>query len=127
MVDEKLLGSVTTEVDETELDEKYQAIMERMREENGGEDPFKEEAMRRARKILRKHRFELRRLEKHAQKCLLELNKEGYIYAIGKIRTIIRQPLSREQLEELYESSVNTVLSIFKEMMMKETQKTTDQ
>lgn len=63
-------------------------------------------------KYMRKHRREIRRLEKHAEKTLLEGNKEGYIYAIGKLRTLIGKDVSRDVLESLWKTSREQVLTI---------------
>lgn len=78
-------------------------------------DPFEAVAMKRADKILKKNRREIERLKLHAEKCLFELNREGYIYAIGKIRTIIRKPLSHEALGALYDTSVERLIELAKE------------
>lgn len=81
------------------------------------EDPFKSVADKRARKILKKHKREIDRLKQHAQDCLYNLNREGYIYAIGKIRTIIRKPLDHDTLGALYDTSVERIIELAKESM----------
>lgn len=78
-------------------------------------DPFEAIAKQRADKILKKNRREIDRLKLHAEKCLFELNREGYIYAIGKIRTIIRKPLDQESLGALYDTSVERLIALAKE------------
>lgn len=90
----------------------YEAL-KKTAEENGLEiDPFVDIAKQRAAKILKKNSREIKRLTKHAEKCLLELNKDGYVYAIGKVRTIIRKPLTTKELESMYEDSVKRLIEI---------------
>lgn len=91
--------------------------LEREASMNGSveEDPFKAIADKRAKKVLKKHSKEISRLKKHAEKCLFELNKDGYIYAIGKIRTIIRKPMDQESLGVLYDTSVERLIEIANE------------
>lgn len=101
-----------------------EAAYEALREEamaNGipKEDPFKAIADKRARKILKQHKREIDRLKKHAEKCLYELNRDGYVYAIGKIRTIIRSPLSDFELNALYETSVERIIELAREAIEK--------
>jgi hypothetical protein len=97
------------------IESEYEEIERKAKEMGIDLDPFKEQAVQRANKILKKSKRELQRLQKHAEKCLLELNKEGYIYAVGKIRTIIRQPMSDKELEILYETSVSSLVEMIKE------------
>ena len=79
------------------------------------EDPFKAIADKRARKVLKKHKREIDRLKAHAEHCLYNLNREGYVYAIGKIRTIIRSPLSDMELNALYDTSVERIIELARE------------
>lgn len=83
------------------------------------DDPFKAVADKRARKILKKHKREIDRLKAHAEQCLYNLNREGYVYAIGKIRTIIRSPLSDMELNALYDTSVERVIELANEFISK--------
>ncbi|MGL4521366.1 MAG: DUF2654 domain-containing protein [Bacilli bacterium] len=75
-------------------------------------DPMRAIADKRARKIIKKHKKEIDRLKSHAEKCLYEMNKPGYIYAIGKIRKIIRKPLGDDVLEVLYTTSLERIIEI---------------
>lgn len=79
------------------------------------DDPFKTIADKRAKKILKKHKREIDRLKSHAEDCLYNLNRDGYIYAIGKIRTIIRKPMSHEALGALYDTSVERIIELAKQ------------
>lgn len=78
-------------------------------------DPFQAIAEKRAHKILKKNSREIERLKQHAEKCLYELNRDGYIYAIGKLRKIIRKPLNDEALGALYDTSVERIVEMFKD------------
>ncbi|MGL5582930.1 MAG: DUF2654 domain-containing protein [Cetobacterium sp.] len=86
-------------------------------------DPFQAIADKRAKKILKKNKREIDRLKAHAEKCLYEMNKEGYKYAIGKIRTIIRKPLSDELLEVLYNTSLERIIEIAQSELNKQIQR----
>lgn len=79
------------------------------------DDPMRPVAEKRAAKILKKNKREIDRLQKHAEECLFSLNREGYIYAIGKIRTIIRHPLSHDALGALYDTSVERLIELANE------------
>lgn len=102
-------------VDTPEIESEYDALKKKLQENGIDTDPFEEEAKKRADKILKKNRRELKRLQNHAYKCLMELNKEGYIYSIGKFRTIIKKPADRKTLEMLYETSVASVIELVKD------------
>lgn len=79
------------------------------------DDPFKAIADKRAKKILKKNKREIDRLKKHAENCLYNLNRDGYIYAIGKIREIIRKPMNEEALGALYDTSVERIIELAKQ------------
>ena len=79
------------------------------------DDPMRPIAEKRAAKILKKNKREIDRLQKHAEECLFSMNREGYIYAIGKIRTIIRKPLSHEALGVLFDTSVERLIELANE------------
>ncbi|ADI96346.1 a-gt.4 conserved hypothetical protein [Acinetobacter phage Ac42] len=73
------------------------------------------EAKRRATKILKKNKREIERLKKHAENCLLTGNKEGYIYAINKLRDIYHRPkLKRTELEFMWNTSYGAAQDIIK-------------
>ncbi|CAL9973971.1 hypothetical protein VPHD479_0176 [Vibrio phage D479] len=63
-------------------------------------------------RYMRKNAREIKRLRAHAEKCLLDENKEGYIYAVGKLRKIIGKEVSRDVLETMYETSLEEVVKI---------------
>lgn len=75
-----------------------------------------DEAIRKAQKFMRKNRTEWKRLHKHAETALLDDNKSQYVYAIKKMRDMLKQPYndalietmwltSRQQLRELYQAA----------------------
>lgn len=70
------------------------------------------EANKRVKQILKKNRFEIKRLKTLAEKAIIEDNKDSYIYAIGKFRTIYKQPHTPELLEAMWISTRNTILSM---------------
>lgn len=80
-------------------------------------DPMLVEAQKRADKVIKKNKRELDRLRKHANHCLLTLNKDGYIYSIGKIRQIIKKPLSYDELGVLYDTSLERIVQLARELI----------
>lgn len=101
------------------IDEQYEEFKRNAEEAGLDSDLLEQEAIKKANKIIKKNKRELQRLQKHAEKCLLELNKVGYIYSVGKIRTIIRQPMTDEQLSMMYETSVQSLVEMVKEQLTK--------
>ncbi|AGB07076.1 hypothetical protein [Vibrio phage XZ1] len=65
-----------------------------------------------AKRRIKKNSREIKRLRKHAEKCLIEENKAGYIYAIRKLRSITGQTVGDDVLETLWETSREQVLTI---------------
>lgn len=102
-------------VEEQHIETEYEELKRKAEEAGIDMDTFEKQAISRANKVIKKNKRELRRLQKHAEKCLMELNKDGYTYAVGKIRTIIRQPMTQEQLEMMYETSVSSLVEMIKE------------
>lgn len=93
-------------VNETEYD---QEITDHIEEQA---NKRKEMVEKLAHKRIKKMSREIKRLEKHAQACLLADNKEGYIYSIGKLRGIINKPVTRDVMESLYKTSREEALKI---------------
>ncbi|QAX98607.1 hypothetical protein AsFcp4_185 [Aeromonas phage AsFcp_4] len=61
---------------------------------------------KKSKKYLAKHGKEIKRLREHAEECLHVCNKDGYIYAIEKLRVLTMQkPIERSVLESLWLSS----------------------
>ncbi|AGN30118.1 hypothetical protein VPFG_00116 [Vibrio phage nt-1] len=67
-----------------------------------------------AQRRIKKNSREIKRLRKHAEKCLIEDNKDGYIYAIRKLRSITGQPVADDVLETLWKTSRDQVLTIIR-------------
>ncbi|AFN37300.1 hypothetical protein VH12019_00333 [Vibrio phage VH1_2019] len=65
-----------------------------------------------AHRRIKKNSREIKRLHKHAEKCLIEGNKAGYVYAIGKLRSITGQTVGDDVLETLWKTSREQVLTI---------------
>lgn len=83
--------------------------------ENAVENAEKElqaKAEKKTAKILRKNAREIARLKLWAERAIIEDNREAYIYAIGKLRDIYRQPHNPELLGAMWESTRATVLSM---------------
>lgn len=70
-------------------------------------DPTKDEQIQKAaNKYLNKHKREIKRLQEHAEHALLVNNPDAYVYAIGKLREISKQPkLDRETMNFLFLTS----------------------
>ncbi|AUE22571.1 hypothetical protein Ah1_00030 [Aeromonas phage Ah1] len=61
---------------------------------------------KKSKKYLAKNRKEIERLRLHAEECLHVCNKDGYIYAIEKLRVLtLQKPIARDVLESLWMSS----------------------
>lgn len=80
------------------------------------EEWVQKEAKRRATKILKKNKREIKRLKSHAEKCLLTGNEFGYIYAIRKLKQIYRQPaVSEEALKTMWRISYGAAQDVLKQ------------
>lgn len=69
-------------------------------------------AAKKAEKILRKNAREIERLKLWAEKAIIDDNRDAYIYAIGKLRDIYKQPHTPELLSAMWISTRQTVLSM---------------
>ncbi len=67
-----------------------------------------------AKRRIKKNSREIKRLHKHAEKCLIDDNKDGYIYAIRKLRSITGQNVGDDVLETLWQTSRDQVLTIIR-------------
>ena len=77
---------------------------------------LQEQAVDQAFEHLRKNDKEIKRLKALAETALFEDNKESYIYAIGKLRVLYKQPeLSNEVLEMQYRTTRQTIIDMIKE------------
>lgn len=65
-------------------------------------------------KVMRKNRREIKRLNDHATECLISNNKDGYKYAINKIRSIAGLS-DNNQLDVLWETSRERVIQLIYE------------
>lgn len=83
-----------------------------MNEQEAHEVAVRAEADKRVKQILKKHRREITRLKALAEKAIIEDNKDSYIYAIGKLRDIYKQPHTPELLETMWVTTRQTVLSM---------------
>lgn len=69
-------------------------------------------AAKKADKILRKNSREIARLKRWAEQAIIDDNRDAYIYAIGKLRDIYKQPHTPELLAAMWVSTRQTVLSM---------------
>lgn len=69
-------------------------------------------AAKKAEKILRKNSREIARLKRWAEQAIIDDNRDAYIYAIGKLRDIYKQPHTPELLSAMWVSTRQTVLSM---------------
>lgn len=67
---------------------------------------------KKAEKILRKNSREIARLKRWAEQAIIDDNRDAYIYAIGKLRDIYKQPHTPELLAAMWISTRQTVLSM---------------
>ncbi|BES53229.1 hypothetical protein [Aeromonas phage phiWae14] len=92
MTEQPMNAEVHDEI-ETEIKERQEKVL-------------RELAEKRAKKHLAKNAREIERLKQHAEECLHVCNKDGYIYAISKLRKITMQSvLDKDVLESLWMSS----------------------
>ena len=70
------------------------------------------DAKKRANKILRKNKGEIKRLKNHAGECLIMNNFEGYSYAIKKLRGIYKQPYTQDLIKSMWNTSRQSLLDI---------------
>ena len=69
-------------------------------------------AAQKAEKILRKNSREIARLKRWAEQAIIDDNRDAYIYAIGKLRDIYKQPHTPELLSAMWVSTRQTVLNM---------------
>ena len=92
-------------------------------EDEKSREEFADEVARlskeRADKILKKNKKEIARLKRHAELCLYQNNKAGYVYAISKLRGIYRQPSSDALCRVLFDTSREKIIELTKQAMTK--------
>lgn len=76
------------------------------------EEATRQEANAKAAKIYKKHAKELKRLNEHAQRAVLENNFAAYKYAIEKSRDILRQPYTDELVKVQWETTRRQIWEI---------------
>lgn len=72
-----------------------------------------QEALRKAQKYMRKNRAEWKRLHKHAENALFDGNKAQYVYAIKKMRDMLKQPYNDELIETMWITSNQQLNDLF--------------
>lgn len=78
------------------------------------QDRIEKQARKKAEKILKKNKREIDRLKKHAENCLISGNKDGYCYAIKKLRDFYKQPYTNELVDSMWRSSRAAMFDIVK-------------
>jgi len=94
------------EINEFSADPEVLEFIEQQNKER--KELIEKEANRR----IRKNKREIKRLHSHAQQCLIDGNKAGYMYAINKLRVISGHPVSNDILETLWKTSREQVIKI---------------
>lgn len=74
---------------------------------------IEQEALRKAQKFMRKNKAEWKRLHKHAENALFEGNKAQYVYAIKKMRDMLKQPYNDELIETMWITSNQQLKDLF--------------
>ena len=74
---------------------------------------IEQEALRKAQKFMRKNKAEWKRLHKHAENALFEGNKEQYVYAIKKMRDMLKQPYNDALIETMWITSNQQLKDLF--------------
>ena len=87
-------------------EEDYEAAAKRL------EDQSQAEAEKQANAILKKHKREIERLNKHAQGAVLENNFEAYKYALTKLRGLYRQPTTDELIVTMWQTTRQQIWNI---------------
>lgn len=74
------------------------------------EEYVAKEVKARVDKILKKNKREIKRLKQWAETCIFKGNKDGYIYAISKLRSIYKQPaLTKDEADVMWNSTYNAI------------------
>ncbi|UIW11419.1 MAG: hypothetical protein [Enterobacter phage ENC7] len=74
---------------------------------------IEQEALRKAQKFMRKNKAELKRLHKHAENALFEGNEEQYVYAIKKMRDMLKQPYNDELIKTMWITSNQQLKNLY--------------
>lgn len=83
------------------------------------QSPVYDQAVRQAEKFMRKNRREWKRLHQHAEDALFDHNKAQYVYAIKKMRDMLKQPYTEELIEQMWLTSVNALRDTFRQAAQK--------
>ena len=62
---------------------------------------------------MRKNKAELKRLHKHAENALFEGNEEQYVYAIKKMRDMLKQPYNDELIKTMWITSNQQLKNLY--------------
>lgn len=76
------------------------------------QDKIQSNADKKAQKILRKNKREIRRLKLHAEKAVYANNYVAYAYAIKKLRGYYKQPYTEELIKLMWKTTRDTVYNI---------------
>ncbi|UYD57497.1 hypothetical protein OFDDKENP_00121 [Aeromonas phage B614] len=92
-----------------EVTDQYDEQIEQMQQR------LEEQAKRQATKHLKTHGREIKRLKKHAERALFANNKDQYIYAIGKLRTLYKQKqLPHSAMVTMFDTSRQQIVEMAK-------------
>lgn len=74
-----------------------------------------EQIKRKVNKMVRKHRREMKRLRILGENALINGKEEQYVYAIGKIRSLVGMNIPDDILHTMYKTSRERVLQLIDE------------
>lgn len=98
--EEKEVLTSVEEVDpEEEIRQKIQARVEA-------------DALKRAQKFIKKNRTEIKRLRRHAEEALFRGNKVQYVYAVKKLRDMLKQPYTEDFIDTMWNTSLASIRNI---------------
>ncbi|UYD59608.1 hypothetical protein JNMOADIG_00079 [Aeromonas phage avDM5] len=81
------------------------------------QDRIEKQAEKQAAKHLKTHGREIKRLKKHAERALFANNKEQYVYAIDKLRTLYKQKLlPKHAMITMFETSRAQIVDMAKSL-----------
>lgn len=87
--------------------------------ENKIREQVEAEAFKKAQKFVRKNTREIKRLRKHAEDALFDGNKARYVYAIKKMRDMLKQPYTDEMIDVLWKTSLNQLRDLYAQASQK--------
>lgn len=76
------------------------------------QDKLMLDAQKKADKLIRKNKRELKRLKAHAGECVINNNYDGYAYAIKKLRKFYKQPCNDDVISIMWKTTREQMFNI---------------